>query len=417
MTFDYSKARAKLTERLTCLSVENANCVVALLDVKRFRLINRLVGYSSADAIVRRVASKLSAVGSVFHIGIDRFCLVVDNANDAVTIRERVYQLFSEPEQMDSINFDLSFYFSGISFPHISCADEVFYTLEEALNHEKLNLTPQLEVVSDKDLLLEEYVLSSEASRFIQNNELFVVFHPIVDSGRNLKSIEVLSRWNHPVRGVLSPAAFLPYVHEHHLHEVFTKAVFNKALTQLQAESSKHYKDVEISFNIEVFLLIDDKFREYIIQFAQLIQPFVKTIKLELLESTVYEDFEGLTIAINHLKSHGLLISIDDFGSMYSNFERLIQIPFDEVKIEQSFVANYNSCEVTKAFIEFAYIVAGLRKATIVFEGVRSDELFAELSHFKNALFQGFFIIPPSPLKFVSSIFKHAVVIKKAVSI
>jgi EAL domain-containing protein (putative c-di-GMP-specific phosphodiesterase class I) len=233
----------------------------------------------------------------------------------------------------------------------------------------------------------------------LANQELQLYYQLQVDADGRAIGVEALLRWNHPVRGLVSPAEFIPLAEDTGCIVPIGSWVLETACARLkQWEGVAEFEQLELSVNVSVKQF---RQRDYVDRVAAVLKDSginPARLKLELTESVVLEDVKDALSKMRALKALGVKLSMDDFGTGYSSLSYLQRLPIDELKIDQSFVmdlmGSVNNQSIVKTIIGLAQ---GLNM-NIVAEGVETCEQFDLLKEKGCGGFQGYLFSRPQPL-------------------
>jgi EAL domain-containing protein (putative c-di-GMP-specific phosphodiesterase class I) len=237
--------------------------------------------------------------------------------------------------------------------------------------------------------------MADDLRRAISHDELLLYYQPQIDRGR-LVGAEALVRWRHPIRGLLSPAEFIPLAEETGLIRPLGSWVLQSACAQLAEWAARRgFEDIKIAVNISAQHAGEPNFVEQVVSAVTRFGANPKNLELELTENTLVSNFEDVIAKMTALKSLGIRFALDDFGTGYSSLSYLKRLPLDWLKIDQSFVrdllVDVNSGAITQTIISLGHAM-GL---SVIAEGVE----FEEQRDFLNAMgchaFQGYLISPP----------------------
>jgi EAL domain-containing protein (putative c-di-GMP-specific phosphodiesterase class I)/CheY-like chemotaxis protein len=243
------------------------------------------------------------------------------------------------------------------------------------------------------------------ALRVALEQDQFLVYYQPKASCRSgaITGFEALLRWNHPTRGIVAPAVFVPALETSGLIQPVGAWVLRTACQQLKAWMQAGHSDLHMSVNLSMRQLLDADFPERVrrILSEQDVPP--SQVELELTESMLMHDV-GLTEALLHrLKDLGLRLSIDDFGTGYSSLSYLKRLPIDTLKVDRSFVQDITSdphdASITRAIIGMAHSL----RMTVVAEGVETDAQLRTLVAKQCETVQGYFLSKPLPAEGASA--------------
>ncbi|HVT63684.1 MAG TPA: EAL domain-containing protein [Mycobacteriales bacterium] len=389
-------------------------CALLLLDLDRFKEINDGLGHEYGDELLRAVAARLrnsvSAGDTVARIGGDEFVVVLDSATgeDAEAVAARLRSALCVPFTIDSIELSLDvsigIAISGgdqddLRHPSalLRAADLAMYAAKE-LGGGHVRYTPELGT-----RISEKLTIVGQVRRALDHDELVLHYQPQVRlDDHKLVGVEALLRWDHPVRGLVGPAEFLPAVEDHQLIDRITHVVFAKALRQAKAWEAQGMR-IPISVNVATRALLNASFAEDVADLLKEYAVDASLICVEVTETTVMRDSARCARTLRALHDLGIRLSVDDYGTGYASMVYLKNLPLDELKIDRSFVARMITDQqqrvLTQAVIELGHNL-GL---SVVAEGVESPEVCQELRASGCDVAQGFLYSRPVPAEEIAA--------------
>lgn len=250
----------------------------------------------------------------------------------------------------------------------------------------KTYIPPNLKVYSAEELKIA-----------LEQNQLFNSYQPIVSlkTGRVIK-VEVLVRWNHPVDGVVAPDQFIPVAEDNHLIDDLANYVFATAL-----EQHKLWLEAQINLPLAINLSMENLASlEFADRFSSIINNaglVAKEVTLELTESRAMRDPIITLDTLARLRLKRFVLSIDDFGTGHSTLAQLRDIPFDEFKIDRSFVTGAWADNRIRAMFETSLTLAKQLGMNVVAEGIESEKDWEFVRRAQCEYAQGYFIAKPMP--------------------
>jgi EAL domain-containing protein (putative c-di-GMP-specific phosphodiesterase class I) len=243
--------------------------------------------------------------------------------------------------------------------------------------------------------------VETDLRRAIARKELFLCYQPIVrlDGQASLQGFEALVRWNHPERGIVSPAEFIPVAEDTGLIVDLGLVVLREACETLMAwrRDSELATKLVMSVNLSPRQFSETMLVEDIRRILQETGLPPEALKLEITESAIMENATSAVEKLRKLKALGCTLSIDDFGTGYSSMSSLQQFPLDNLKIDLSFVrrldASQEGLEIVKAIISLAHSL----QLQVVAEGVERTEQQTILTVLQCEYAQGYFYSKPLP--------------------
>ncbi|MBC3766579.1 putative bifunctional diguanylate cyclase/phosphodiesterase [Neptunicella marina] len=247
--------------------------------------------------------------------------------------------------------------------------------------------------------LSEQLLLESELNDAIrQKNQLEVYYQPkqSLTSG-NIEGVEALIRWNHPVNGMVSPAAFIPVAEQSDLICDITDLVIEQVCQDLTVFRQHGYKH-RISINISARDFMRSDFVDNVLAILKRHHILPQEIELEITEGAFISDFSQCCNALNKLREAGFQISIDDFGTGYSSLSYLRKLPVDVLKIDMSFVREIEQSDAVKQIFKSLIGIARALKLKVVAEGVDNPQQREVLTQIGCDLIQGYLLSKPLAL-------------------
>ncbi len=377
------------------------------VDLDRFKVINDSLGHSTGDLVLQRVAERLSASvrpnDTVARFGGDEFVILSEDARSEATamkIAERLVRSVERPIDAggDEVVVSSSIGVAVTNDPGAS-GDDLLRDADIAMYHAKsgggrsaLRFTASMREVFSDRLRLE-----SELRRAFEQRNLTLLYQPCVDlrSGR-IVGAEALIRWEHPTRGLILPADFIPLAEESGAILEIGNWVLNEACQQAARWTAlRPAENLEISVNLSTRQLHDPECAKRVQRALSRAKIQPQQLCLEITETAVLADSASSVVSLQQLSRLGINIALDDFGTGYSSVSHLKRFPLSQLKIDKGFVGSVDSDPRDVA------IVAGLIKlahevgVTVVAEGVERPEQLKLLKRLHCDRGQGFLMAPP----------------------
>jgi len=380
---------------------------VLFLDLDRFKNINDSLGHTHGDlllvAFAERLERTLRPVDTLARFGGDEFAILVSgmtDATDAVRVAQRIQDELSQPFVLDknsafataSIGIALSS--SGYDRPEdiLRDADIAMYRAKEngKARYELFDSGMHARAVS-------RLQLESDLRQAIERKEFCVYYQPIVclQTGR-LAGFEALVRWNHPRRGVVSPADFIPVAEETGLIVPIGEWVLTEACAQVrqwQLDSPSH-RSLSLSVNLSARQVAQPDLLERIKEALESSKLNPHCLKLEITESVVMENAEAAALMFKQLRSLGVQLSIDDFGTGYSSLSYLHRFPLNYLKIDRSFVMRLTT-DNDNAIVRTISTLARNLGMEVIAEGIETEEQYQQLKMLGCEYGQGYLFSRP----------------------
>jgi diguanylate cyclase (GGDEF)-like protein len=374
-----------------------------IIDLDRFKPINDRHGHLAGDAMLIEVARRLKATARrsefVARLGGDEFALVMTSSQDEpeapLRAAQRIIAALRPVYIMDALDLSVGATVGFARYPVDSTdAEDLLRKADVALyrakNDERGTARPFDEAM---DLEIQARARTErDIKQALAAGQIIPYFQPLVDlpSGK-VRGFEVLARWDHPEKGILPPAAFLSIAEEAGLMSELTLVILEQACRQ----AKNWTRPLPIAVNIAPEQLQDAWLPEKILQVLANTRFPANRLEIELTENALIEDFATAKAVINYFKSKGIRISLDDFGTGYSSLCHLSELPFDKIKIDQSFIRSLeNRPESAKIVQAIIGLGQSLGLPTIA-EGVETAALAARLTDLGCPQAQGYLYAKP----------------------
>lgn len=382
------------------------SCAVCFLDLDGFKSINDRHGHEVGDqlliGVTHRLKEVLRAEDTLARLGGDEFVLLlcnIANPDDCPLILDRIGEALAN--EIDCAGTPLTITASiGVSlYPEdnvdpdtlLRHADQAMYAAKAAGKNRYHFFDP----VSDKKAQTHRKQLEM-LRQALHREEFRLYYQPKVDLlDGTVIGVEALIRWQHPERGLLSPAEFLPFVQGSHIETDFGEWVLKRAMTQLQLWHEQGL-NMHISVNISANHLLTPGFTEFLgEQLARYPHLPADRLELEVLESAAIADMEQACAIIAACRHQGVRFALDDFGTGYSSLTYLRKLPVDTLKIDQSFVRDMLVDPDDLGIVESVIQLATNFNRQVIAEGVETLEHGRVLRKLGCRLAQGYGIAKP----------------------
>lgn len=381
---------------------------VAFLDLDGFKTVNDLHGHSMGDELLIAVAGRLRTAlregDTLARIGGDEFVAILtdlENSKDCEPILSRLLSAAAEPLTLHHIDLQVSASIGVTIYPQdgvdaeqlLRHADQAMYLSKQAGK----NCFHLFDVAQDTAIKVQRDDLT-QIQRALMHREFVLYYQPKVNmrSGQ-VFGAEALIRWQHPVKGLLTPANFLPAVENHLFNIELGEWVIATALAQLQQWHAQGI-DVSVSVNVGALQLQQPDFTQ---RLENLLSPYPRSLyaklELEILESSALDDIEKVSKVIHLCQAMGIRFALDDFGTGYSSLRYLKRLPAEVLKIDQSFVRDMLDDEGDLAIIHGVIGLASAFNRSVIAEGVESIESGEKLLAIGCDSAQGYGIARPMP--------------------
>ncbi|MBS1811988.1 MAG: EAL domain-containing protein [Acidobacteria bacterium] len=381
---------------------------VLFLDMDRFKIINDSLGHQVGDRLLIEIAQRLQAAlrpsDMVARLGGDEFVVLIDHLReeqDVAFVANRIQKILSQPFALDEREVFTTVSI-GITLSSTLCesAEDLIRDADTAMYRAKLNGKARFEIFDPqmREQALKIMQLETDLRLAIGRSEFVLYYQPIVSfvTGR-LTGFESLIRWNHPQRGFISPADFIPIAEDNGTINPIGRWVLQESCRQLREWQKKYPSSQPLTINVN---LSGKQFSQpnlieviaEILEKTGLPAPF---LKLEITESVIMENADSAAAMLNELKALGSQLAIDDFGTGYSSFSHLHRFPIDTLKIDRAFVSRMDvsleSSEIVRTMLTLAHNL----KMSVVAEGIETAAQIKQLRSLGCEYGQGYFINRP----------------------
>ncbi len=400
--------RVLLIERIEHAIVRSGRSrklVAALLvDLDHFEEINDRHGHRVGDELLMAVAERLVGLlrpgDTVARLAGDQFvilCEELDWEKQVAAIASRVVDAMSEPFVLGEARVTVAgsvgiafacqtnhdperlLHAAGIAMREVKCSG--------GGNHQVVDLRPH-------DRTEEHMDLRVALGKAEERGELRLAYQPIVRTdSQKLQGVEALLRWDHPVRGAISPSTVIPLAEQSGLIVELGRWVLEQACLDRKL---RHRSDALIlSVNVSAHQLMSADFVAMVATILSDTETDPRVVTFEITEGALVRDTQRAHIVLDQLKALGVLLALDDFGTGYSSLSYLKQFPVDMVKIDQTFVKDVVRDKSSHAIVSKTIELAHLLDLPVVCEGIETKEQHEALVGLKSDLCQGFYFGRP----------------------
>jgi diguanylate cyclase (GGDEF)-like protein/PAS domain S-box-containing protein len=385
------------------------------IDLDNFKTLNDTLGHYQGDLLLAQVATRLKTCvrdgDTVARLGSDEFVVMLEDlsknleeaANQAEAAAEKVLAALAQDFLLDSgvHHNTTSIGITLFGGTHSERSDEPLKRAELAMFQAKAAgrntlrfFDPQMQAkVSARAALEADLREALSAKQFALHYQAQVV------GGGRVTGVEALLRWQHPQRGMVPPAQFIPLAEETGLILPIGQWVLETACMQLTTWATDHALcHLTMAVNVSAHQFRQADFVESVLATLARTGATPKLLKLELTESMLVDDVQAIIAKMGVLKAHGVGFSLDDFGTGYSSLAYLKRLPLDQLKIDQGFVRNIVTDANDAAIAKMVVVLAESLGLSVIAEGVELQAQADYLAHLGCHAYQGYLFSRPLPL-------------------
>ena len=398
--------RDRVKQALRVAEREQQTVAILLMDLDRFKEINDTLGHHHGDIVLqetsRRLQATLRETDTIARLGGDEFAMVLPHVPDpagVLHVADKIRAALSVPFIVQGLTLDIAASIGVAFFPgHGKDVDTLIQRADVAMYLAKTAQSGcEIYAVEKDQYSPSRLALVGELRNAIEHDEFVLHYQPKVDlKNGEVKGVEALLRWEHPLRKMIPPDEFIPLAEHTGLIEAVTSYVVHESLRQI-AEWRDGGLDMKVAINLSTRSLLNAEFPEEVSKALRKWKIAPSSLQLEITEHTILADPARAAGVLSTLSNMGVELSIDDFGTGYSSFVQLRRLPLTELKIDKSFVMNMkvdeNDAVIVRSLIELGRNL-GLQ---VVAEGVESQEIWDDLYELGCDFAQGFFMSRPMP--------------------
>ncbi|RDE24433.1 EAL domain-containing protein [Motiliproteus coralliicola] len=381
---------------------------ILFLDLDHFKVVNDTFGHAVGDELLQLVAARIKAClresDTIARFGGDEFVILLQDIAETDSVAQVATYIIDQITRGFSLNGrEISIGASiGITiYPDDAAnADTLLQNADMAMYQakERGRSTYQFFTLSMQQKTLDRRQLELELRHAIKNGELEIYYQPVVNPSLNQTiSVEALLRWNHPKRGQVSPATFIPIAEDSGQIGEIGRWVLSNACRQLKVWQDAGFSNLKLAVNLS------SRQRELGLEAADLQQVIdqagikPESLTLEITESLLIRDTEEALVWLSSLKALGVKLSVDDFGTGYSSLSYLKRFPVDALKIDRSFVSDLPEDLEDATLVKTIVAMAQNLNLSLVAEGVETQQQAEFLVNNSCRNLQGFYYARPMP--------------------
>ena len=405
----------RLDQVINASSRHERMSALLFVDLDNFKTLNDTLGHGQGDLLLTQVAKRLKTCiregDTLARLGSDEFVVMLEglseNALDAANQSEAVGDKI-----LAALGADYALA-SGAHHSTTSIGVTLFGGEHQESNEEPLKRAElamfQAKAAGRNTLRFFDTQMQAEVTAYasleadlrdaVLHQQFMLHYQPQVVGNGRLTGVEALVRWQHPQRGMVSPAEFIPLAEASGLILPIGQWVLETACAQLAtwaSQPNRAHLTMAVNVSARQFQQVD--FVEQVLATLARTHAKPKLLKLELTESMLVEDVEGIIAKMSALKGRGVGFSLDDFGTGYSSLAYLKRLPLDQLKIDQGFVRNIVSDPNDVAIAKMVLALAETMGLAVIAEGVEMQAQADFLAHLGCHAYQGYLFSKPLPI-------------------
>ncbi len=382
---------------------------VIFIDLDDFKHINDGLGHQYGDVLLKEISGSLQKITGVenfcYRMGGDEFVILIppEAYEHFEEIKECVVKVFSSPWIIKEIEYYCTASIGTVTFPDygdnvldlLKKADIAMYSSKKSGKNRITEYTDDQETYSGRRLDMEKNMRDASSTGY---REFEVYYQPIIDveNGKPFcAGAEALVRWNSNKMGFISPSDFIPLAEYLGLINPIGGHVLEKACENCRGWNDEYGKDFKVNVNLSVVQLLQNDIVESVEETIKKTGIDPSHLCLEVTESLAINDMPRMIEILTRIKALGCTIALDDFGTGYSSLNHIREIPFDIIKVDQSFVRDLDTDAYAQSFVRMVAELAETIGVRICVEGIENKAQLDKLSGMKIKYIQGYYYDKP----------------------
>ncbi len=399
----------RLEDELEIAHLENKHGALLFLDLDHFKNLNDSLGHPVGDALLvevsRRLRENISEGETIARIGGDEFVVLLPNiapivelsAERAEQLANRIRLAITKPFYIHGHEYHISVSIGISLFPEknqnsadiLKRADTAMYRAKQDGRDSVCFFKQEMQISADKRLAIEK-----DLRHAIRQNELYLVYQPMISWEGNIIGAEVLLRWEHEKHGLIPPGDFIPIAEDTGLIFDISQWVLNSACAQLSTWIDENLAIAEqlqcISINLSPKEFNQNSFEDRVLKIISKFDIPPNRIEFEITERLIISNLDTTIEKMLKMKQHGFRFSVDDFGTGYSSLAYLKELPINRLKIDRSFIRDITEDRNDATIVETIISMSHHLGLEVVAEGVETQEQHFFLSQHACDIFQGY---------------------------
>jgi len=390
---------------------KNMKGALLYLDLDDFKHINDGLGHQYGDVLLKAISHSLQRIDGIqntcYRMGGDEFVIIIppEAYSKFENIVDGIQDIFSKPWYLKDADYYCTMSMGVVEFPEsgesvqdlIKKADISMYDAKKSGKNRVAKYSDNIESSSSRRLDMEKNMRDAITDKF---REFEVYYQPIVDimrEGNPCVGAEALIRWNSSELGFIAPSDFIPLAEYLGLINPIGNNVLLEACREVKYWNENGRPDFKVNVNLSVVQLLQTDIVDIVKKTIEDTGVNPKNLTLEVTESLAINDMERMKKILSSIKTFGVKIALDDFGTGYSSLNHIREIPFDVIKVDQSFVKDLAEDAYSQSFVKMVAELAETIGVNICVEGIETAMQFKVLNGMKVRMVQGYYFDRPMP--------------------
>lgn len=385
---------------------------VLIIDIELFSQVNASLGRSGGDEVLKQVAYRLNSIVrksdgvsrlSVSRFAGDEFAVLLTDLPEKEQVTwavKRVLDVINQPVEIEGNTVYLTSHVGVSLYP--TDADTVEGLLNNAMSAKLYSKKHKSEYGYQffdnhvQDLSVKHLQLEADLHQAIKNEEWMLQYQPKLDIGtQKIVGVEALIRWNHPVRGLVSPYEFIEFAEQRGLIVQIGDWVIDEVCRQQRNWLDRGIRDCRIAINLSSVQLMQTDIVQRILSRLEAFDLPPRLFEIEVTETILMKDVTQAIKSLERLHARGISIAIDDFGTGYSSLSYLKTLPIDTLKIDRGFIRDICTDESDQKIVQTLITMAHSMGMRVVGEGVEDRAQFELLGSYAVDEIQGYLLSKP----------------------
>ena len=379
------------------------------IDLDNFKHINDGLGHQYGDVLLKSISNAIARIDGIrttcYRMGGDEFVIVIppESYGEFDRIISEIQMIFEKPWFLKDADYYCTMSMGVVTFPEdgenvqdlIKKADIAMYEAKKTGKNRVFRYADGLATSSGKRLDMEKNMRDATVAGY---KEFEVYYQPVIDislPGTPCTGAEALIRWNSAEMGFIPPAEFIPLAEYLGLITPIGNYVLVEACKECKKWNESGHPNYKVNVNLSVVQLLQPDVVEVIEKALKDTGVNPHNLTLEVTESLAINDMERMKDILTRIKELGVRIALDDFGTGYSSLNHIREIPFDVIKVDQSFVKELADDAYSQSFIKMVAELAETIGVSICVEGIETEAQYKVLEGMKVRMVQGYYFDRP----------------------